>query len=149
MVPIRHLLLLLAAINWTYAANVGCWKQPNPPAKQYYTTIFKHCIDAIQDLAKLDKAFAPILFSRKKGVGYKVPERWMEKTCFIVIDMHNDEDEEYVSFHEIAVEAGVIAGACVARPPHLGGTGRVGKNQLMNVTIVGVRWRNDHSFAIG
>ncbi|KAL8685816.1 MAG: hypothetical protein Q9224_005660, partial [Gallowayella concinna] len=122
MVPIQILLLLLGAINWTYVASIGCWHQPAPPKPQYHTTVFKHCADLVKELAKLDKAYAPIKFSRKRGVGYKVPERWRKNTCFIVIDMHSDNDEDDVSFMDIAVEAASVAAACVVKEPHLGGT---------------------------
>ena len=136
------LLLLLVAINWAGAvgeARVGCWKQNPPPGRQHFTTIYKQCFEGIKDLAKLDKAYAPIVFSRKPGAGYRVPERWITGTCYIHIDMHSDDDEDFLSFHEIAVEAGVINAACVARPPHLGGTSPVGPKRVMNVTIFGVR----------
>ncbi|KAL8799585.1 MAG: hypothetical protein Q9200_007505, partial [Gallowayella weberi] len=137
MVPIRIFLLLLSAINWSCVESLICFKQPPPPRPQHFTTIFKFCADAIKELAKLDKAHAPINFSRKRGVGYKVPDSWRERTCFIVIDMHSDDDEDDISFYEIAVEAGVIAGACVLQEPHLGGTTPVGPKKVMNVTIVG------------
>ncbi|KAL8752334.1 MAG: hypothetical protein Q9199_005822 [Rusavskia elegans] len=139
---ISILLLVLVAVNWAGAvgeARVGCWKQNPSPGRQHFTTIYKHCYEGIKDLAKLDKAYAPILFSRKPDAGYRVPERWVTGTCYIHIDMHSNDDEDYVSFHEIAVEAGVINAACVARPPHLGGTSPVGPKRVMNVTIFGVR----------
>lgn len=136
------LLLLLVAVNWAGAvgeARVGCWKQNPPPGRQHFTTIYKQCFEGIKDLAKLDKSYAPIVFSRKPDAGYRVPERWITGTCYIHIDMHSDDDEDFLSFHEIAVEAGVINAACVARPPHLGGTSPVGPKRVMNVTIFGVR----------
>ncbi|KAL8791090.1 MAG: hypothetical protein Q9213_000297 [Squamulea squamosa] len=136
---ISTLLLIIAALNWAVAAKVGCWRQPDPPAPQHHTTVYRHCFDAIKELAELDKAYAPILFSRKPGLGYKVPERWIKGTCYVHIDVNSEDDEDYISFHEIAVEAGVIAAACVIKAPHLGGTSPVGPKQVMNVSIFGVR----------
>ncbi|KAL8852959.1 MAG: hypothetical protein Q9221_002209 [Calogaya cf. arnoldii] len=137
---ISILSLIIVAVNLVgVSADVGCWKQNPPPGRQHFSTVYKHCYEGIKDLAKLDKAYAPILFSRKPDAGYRVPERWITGTCFIHIDMHSDDDEDYVSFHHIAIEAGVINAACVARPPHLGGTSPVGPKRVMNVTIMGFR----------
>ncbi|KAL8995365.1 MAG: hypothetical protein Q9169_004873 [Polycauliona sp. 2 TL-2023] len=134
-------LFILFAINWSgvVGENVGCWRQNPPPGRQHFSTIYHQCYQGIKDLAKLDKAHAQILFSRKPGAGYRVPERWRVGTCYIHIDMHSDDDEDYISFFEIGVEAGVINAACVARAPHLGGTMPVGPKKVMNVTIFGVR----------
>lgn len=48
-----------------------------------------------------------------------------------------EDEEDSVSFFELAKEAGVVNGACVAKPPHLGGTIRVGPRQVINVSILG------------
>ncbi|KAL8644281.1 MAG: hypothetical protein Q9226_007844 [Calogaya cf. arnoldii] len=146
---ISILSLIIVAVNLAgVSADVGCWQLNPPPRPQRFSTIYRHCYEGIKDLAKVDKAYAPILFSRKPNAGYKVPERWITGTCFIHIDMHSDDDEDYVSFHDIAVEAGVINAACVARPPHLGGTSPVGPKRVMNVTIMGVRPRRGNLLAL-
>ncbi|KAL8861538.1 MAG: hypothetical protein Q9178_002062 [Gyalolechia marmorata] len=140
-------LLIVAAFNWTVAGQMACWKKPLPPAPQPATTVYWQCFEGIKDLAKMGKAYAPILFSRKEGAGFKVPDRWVTGTCYIHIDMDNDDDEDYITFHDIAVEAGILAAACVARPPHLGGTIAVGPKRVMNVTIFGVRRAGDNVLA--
>ncbi len=55
-----------------------------------------------------------------------------------MLDLESDEEQDTVSFYRIAVEAGVVNGACVAPPPHLGGTTRVGSKGVMNVSIFGI-----------
>lgn len=138
------LFLVITAIHWTCAAAVICWRQNPPGGRQLHPTVFKHCSDAIKELAKLDKAYAPIAFSRRPGVGYQVPQRWVSRSCFIDLDMHSDDDEDSVSFMDIAIEAGTLAAACVAQPPHLGGTSFVGPKQVMNITILGLAPKRVH-----
>lgn len=52
--------------------------------------------------------------------------------------MHSDADEDTTTFKEIAVMAGTIMLACIAQPPHLGGTQFVGPEAVMNVTVFGI-----------
>ncbi|KAL9004749.1 MAG: hypothetical protein Q9188_002433 [Gyalolechia gomerana] len=59
------------------------------------------------------------MFSRKPGVGYRLPAHWVHRSCVVHVSIEEDE-EDTVSFFEIAQEAGVVNGACVVRPPHLG-----------------------------
>lgn len=55
----------------------------------------------------------------------------------MAIDMRSDNDEDTLSFREIAVEAGKLMLHCVAQPPHLGGLMLVGPKKVMDVTIFG------------
>lgn len=55
-----------------------------------------------------------------------------------MLDLESDEEEDTVSFYKIAIEAGVVNGACVAPAPHLGGTTRVGPKGVMNISIFGI-----------
>lgn len=59
-------------------------------------------------------------------------------TCALSIDMHSDTDEDTTTFRQIAVEAGTIMLACIAQPPHFGGTQYVGPRNVMNVSIFGI-----------
>ncbi|KAL8733661.1 MAG: hypothetical protein Q9181_003519, partial [Wetmoreana brouardii] len=122
---ILSILFVLAAVNWAGAVP-GCWRQSPPDRPQLQPTIFKHCLEVAKLLAKLDKAHAPILFSRRPGMGYKLPQHWAIGTCLATLDMHSDDDEETVSFMDIAIETGTLSGTCVAQPPHLGGTAVLG-----------------------
>ena len=88
-------------------------------------------------MVQTGKPKAPITFSRKAGLGYKVPDYWTVGNCALTIDMHSDEDIDTMSFFDIAIEAGVVNARCVARPPHFGGTHIVGPRKVMNVTLLG------------
>ena len=76
-------------------------------------------------------------FSRKRGVGYQVPRQWISGTCVLAIDMISDEAEDTLTFHEIGLDAYVLALGCVIHPPHLGGKRLVGLRKLLTVTIFG------------
>ena len=57
------------------------------------------------------------MFSRKRGVGYQVPDTWKSGTCVLSIDMISDDAEDLLSFREIAIEAYTVALTCVITPP--------------------------------
>lgn len=135
MIPI--LLVFVAALSWANGVTAGCFMQNPPSRPQLHPTIFKHCLDGIAELVKYDKAMAPTLFSRKPGLGFKLPYHLSSRSCVVLLDMHSDDDEDLLSFYEIGIEAGVLNGFCVARPPHLGGTYLVGPKQVMNVSLYG------------
>ncbi|KAL9576356.1 MAG: hypothetical protein Q9212_007171, partial [Teloschistes hypoglaucus] len=137
MKPTPLLALLLFAATHCLLVDAGCYMQSPRGMPQLRPGIFKDCIDKISELAELDKTHAPIAFSRKRGVGYPLPQRWYKKSCWIKLDTHNDYDEDVASFMEIAIEAGTLAASCVAKPPHLGGTITVGPRKVMNITILG------------
>ena len=88
-------------------------------------------------LPDMSLAQKPILFSRKENHGYQVPRKWQRGNCIIMIDMHHDEDEDILSFLDLATAAGMVNIVCVAKPPHYGGTVSVGPNRVMNVTLYG------------
>lgn len=52
--------------------------------------------------------------------------------------MHSDADEDTTTFKQIAVMAGTIMLACIAQPPHFGGTQYVGPMAVMNVSVFGI-----------
>lgn len=102
-----------------------------------YPTTFKECYEVQKLLLRHDKPHAPIMFSRKPDIGFKVPDYWSVGNCALIIDMHSDDDEETMSFAEIAVQTGVVNAGCVARPPHFGGSFPIGPKKVMNVTLIG------------
>lgn len=143
---VRVLLILLAVVSWVNVATAGCFRQNPPGRPQLHPTTFIECLDIIKSLVKYDKAYAPTLFSRRPGQGFQLPRHWIIGSCMMTLDMHSDDDEDSVSFYKIGVEAGVVNGACVARPPHLGGTIPVGPNQVINVTLYGLARREQILF---
>lgn len=136
MLPI--LFLLFAAIGWAKDGTAGCFRQAPPGERQIYPTIFKDCLEPIKNLVKYDKAYAPTLFSRKRGLGFKLPAHWISGSCVMLLDICSDDEEDSETFYAIAVEAGILNGACVAQPPHFGGTNRVGPKQIMNISLFGL-----------
>lgn len=131
------LLSLALFIRSTLSDTIGCFAQSRAPRQRLIPTTFKACYELSKFLIHHDKAHAAIHFSRKPGAGFQVPDHWVSGNCVLAIDVHSDDDEDELSFKDIAVEAGAIMVRCVARPPHLGGTQFVGPKRVMNVTIVG------------
>ena len=135
------LLPLAFSIPSTLSDTIGCFAQSAAPRQRLVPTTFKACYELSKFLIQHDKAQGAITFSRKPGVGYQVPEHWFSGNCVLAIDVHSEDDEETLSFKDIAVEAGAIMVRCVANPPHLGGTQFVGRRRVMNVTVIGYSGR--------
>ncbi|KAI4120735.1 MAG: hypothetical protein LQ338_006801 [Usnochroma carphineum] len=129
-------LCLCAMITSTFSASLICFRQ-RPGGTILYPTTFKECYEIQKFLLRRDKPHAPLTFSRKPGIGYKVPDYWTVGNCALIIDMHSDDEEDTMSFADIAVETGAVNAGCVARPPHFGGTFPVGPKKVMNVTLIG------------
>ena len=135
------LLPLAFSIPSTLSDTIGCFAQSAAPRQRLVPTTFKACYELSKFLIQHDKAQGAFTFSRKPGVGYQVPEHWFSGNCVLAIDVHSEDDEETLSFKDIAVEAGAIMVRCVANPPHLGGTQFVGRRRVMNVTVIGYSGR--------
>ncbi|KAI4168819.1 MAG: hypothetical protein LQ348_007429 [Seirophora lacunosa] len=134
-------LVVLTASNWAGIVHAQCFAQNPPDRPQASPTIYKDCFEVIRNMVGHDKTLAPTLFSRKPGLGFKLPHVWVYRSCLLRLDMHSDDDEDSVPFFKIAVEAGIINAACVVHPPHLGGTLPVGPLQVMNISLYGLKRR--------
>ena len=120
---------------------MGCFGPAAAIKDPIAPTTFKECYELVKRLAHHDKAEAAMIFSRKPGAGFRVPEHWVSGNCVLTIDMDSDNDEETLSFKDLAVDAGAVMVRCVMAPPHLGGTMLVGQRRSMNVTVFGYRKR--------
>ena len=135
------LLPFALSIPSTLSDTIGCFAQSANPRQRLIPTTFKACYELSKFLIHHDKSQGGITFSRKPGVGFQVPEHWVSGNCVLAIDVHSADDEDTLSFKDIAVEAGAVMVRCVAKPPHLGGTQFVGRKKVMNVTIIGFSGR--------
>ena len=135
-IPFIWFTLIIAV---TCDENIGCWR--GVPRHQLHPTTFKACSTVIKWLGSHDKEQGPITFSRRLGIGYRVPDQWLSGNCLVGIDMQTDNDIDTLSFRDIVVQAYTIALACVISPPHLGGSGSVGPKRVMNVTVKGVDYK--------
>ncbi|KAI4129758.1 MAG: hypothetical protein LQ338_002068 [Usnochroma carphineum] len=134
---VLSLFLLNTLVYSAFSASVGCFRRQVTGEMVLYPTTFKECYAVQRKLVQQDKAQAPITFSRKAGIGYKVPDYWTVGNCALTIDLHSEDDIDTMSFYDIAVQAGVLNVGCVAKPPHFGGTCPVGPKKVMNVTLLG------------
>ena len=137
------LLSLALFISPTVSNVIGCFAREAAFRQPVAPTTFKACYEIVKRLVHHDKAEAAMIFSRKPGAGFRVPEHWVSGNCVLTIDMDSDNDEETLSFKDLAVDAGTVMVRCVMSPPHLGGTTIVGQRKSMNVTVFGYRTRVD------
>ena len=135
MLHFLHLVFFALSVTYIYAERLECWAAT--PRTHLVPTTFKDCRRLIRWMNSFDKDKNPMTFTRKPGVGYQVPRQWILGTCVLGIDMISDEAEDMLTFHEIGVEAYILALGCVIHPPHLGGERSVGPRKLLNVTIWG------------
>ncbi|KAL8794044.1 MAG: hypothetical protein Q9195_003344 [Heterodermia aff. obscurata] len=135
------LLSLALSISPSLGVTAGCFTAEVALRQPIAPTTFKACYELVKGLVHHDKAEAAMIFSRKPGAGFRVPEHWVSGNCVLTIDMDSEDDEELTSFKDLAVDAGTVMVRCVMNPPHLGGTILVGRRQAMNVTVFGYRKR--------
>ena len=87
----------------------------------------------------------PVTFGRAVKVGHKLPDEYAYEgyygICVIKIDM-KDGEEDTLTWRDIVVSASNLRDVCVSPPPHLGGEGKAGLRQLLDVQIYGLP-RND------
>ena len=120
------------------SVTLGCWAQ-NPPHKlQLPPLTYIECKQAIKDIPMGEKALAPISFSRDPGPGFTVPYVWDVGNCAIEIDVVRKDTVATSTFAAVFKRAFDIAVECVIQPPHLGGKGLVGADELLKVAIYGV-----------
>ncbi|CAF9926680.1 MAG: hypothetical protein HETSPECPRED_006392 [Heterodermia speciosa] len=131
------LLSLAVFTSPTFGEDIGCFVREVALRHPIAPTTFKTCYEIVKRLVHHDKAEAAMIFSRKPGAGFRVPENWVSGNCVFTIDMDSDTDEETLSFRELAVDAAAVMARCVMNPPHLGGTLLVGRRKSMNVTVFG------------
>ena len=134
-------LLSLALFMSPAFGDIGCFVREVAMRQPIAPTTFKACYELVKRLVHHDKAEAAMIFSRKPEAGFRVPEHWVSGNCVLTIDMDSDNDEETLSFKDLAVDAGTVMVRCVMNPPHLGGTILVGRRKSMNVTVFGYRKR--------
>ena len=83
----------------------------------------------------------PVVFGRSVKIGHKLPDEYTQKgfygTCVIRIDMR-DGEQDTLTWREIIVGASNLRDQCVSVPPHLGGEGKAGPRQLLDVRIYGL-----------
>ena len=133
------LLSLALLIPPTVGNMIGCFAREAASRQPIAPTTYKACYDIVRRLVHHDKAEAAMTFSRKPDAGFRVPEHWVSGNCVLTIDMDSDNDEETLSFKDLAIDAGTVMVRCVMIPPHLGGTTIVGQRKSMNVTVFGYR----------
>ena len=135
MLHVLHLVGFALLVTYIDAGVLECWAAD--PGTHLVPTTFKECRHLIKWMNSFDRDRDPMKFTRKHRVGYQVPRQWIAGTCVLAIDMISDEAEDTLTFHEIGIEAYVLALGCVIQPPHLGGKRSVGQRKLLNVTIFG------------
>ena len=94
-------------------------------------------------LVSTGKPHAQVDFSRDAQVGLQTPWRVYEGFCTFEIYIDPEESREKswaASFYEIGMAAIDIMAPCVAPKPHLGGTTKVGRDQVLDLKVYG------HSF---
>lgn len=137
-------LLLLPALNASSLRTTGpdgCYTQNPPGQTQLVSTTYIVCTQAINRIATGRALNTPINFGRTVKVGHKLPDFFTQKgfygTCVIMIDMKEGQ-EDTLTWRDIVVSASSLRDICVAPPPHLGGEGKAGPRQLLDVFMYGL-----------
>ena len=134
------LVLLLFSFALRARAASRCYVQDKGD-DDVYRAARQDCIEVAKLMIHGDKAYAPMVFSRKEGVGFKVPHEWAfkEGTCFISINTVEEDDEVVYSVAKMARTVATIIHDCLDNPAFdkLGGKGECGPEQKISVTVAG------------
>ena len=135
------LIFILLILSLQILADSSCFLH-NPPGEEDLLRIEdrQDCLRVARLMIAGDKAGAPMLFTRKKGIGFEVPHIWALKgTCYISIDMMEDDDEEVFSLVQMALTVAIIIHDCVDNPDfdRLGGKQECGPHRRINVEVAG------------
>lgn len=137
-------LLILPLLNTSTLTTTtidGCYEQNPPGQPQLVTTTYTVCSQAINRIAAGRALDTPLAFGRTVKVGHRLPDEFVQKgfygTCVIKIDMKSGE-QDILTWRDIIVSASNLRDLCVATPPHLGGEGKAGPGQLLDVIMYGV-----------
>ena len=136
-------LLLLPVLNMSTLNTTinGCYEQNPPGQPQLVATTYVVCSQAINNMVMGHALNNPVVFGRSVKIGHKLPDEYTQKgfygTCVIRIDM-KDGEQDTLTWRDIVVSASDLRDQCVAKPPHLGGEGKAGPRQLLDVRIYGL-----------
>ena len=99
------------------------------------------CAEIFEIMLNVDKVWAPMHFTRDGDEGYQVPHRWHKRSCTVLIDMLEDEDDDVFPFGDIIRAASNIVRACVMEPrmPGLGGRDIIGPKEKMLLVVGGIK----------
>ncbi|KAL8779979.1 MAG: hypothetical protein Q9203_001163 [Teloschistes exilis] len=123
---------MVATVSTT---QMDCFK---PESSTSRPTAFNRCSIAIEKMAPdMRLARQPIRFSRNDGEGIKVPTDWRHGNCVIYLDVLSDADSDTATLFGLAIQANVLNNLCVLKEPHLGGSIILGKDRLLNLTVLG------------
>lgn len=146
-------LLILPLLNTSTLSTTkdGCYEQNPPGQTQRVTTTYTVCSQAINHMAAGRALDVPLAFGRAVKVGHKLPDQFIQKgfygTCVIKIDKEDGEDT--LTWRDIIVSASNLRDLCVATPPHLGGKGKAGPNQLLDVIMYGLNKEAELASPVG
>ncbi|KAL9584940.1 MAG: hypothetical protein Q9212_001818 [Teloschistes hypoglaucus] len=136
LIQVRQFLLWVAAMVATVSSTqMDCFK---PGSSISRPTAFNKCSIAVEKMAPdMRLARKPIRFSRNHDEGLKVPLDWRHGNCVILLDVLSDTDSDTATLFGLAIQANVLNNLCVIKEPHLGGSIILGKDRLLNLTILG------------
>lgn len=147
-------LLILPLLNASTLTTTtdGCYEQNRPGQTQRVSTTYTVCSQAINRMAAGRALDKPLNFGRTVKVGHTLPDQFVHKgfygTCVVEIDM-KDGEQDTMTWRDILVSASTLRDLCVATPPHLGGEGKAGPRQLLDVVMYGLSQEVDLALPVG
>ena len=114
----------------------------NPTAshRELHPVRFNDCFNALKELYEFQNPFRPVIFARRKHVGFKLPNIFRSGSCVISIDVLKDADSD--RFRPILVhsKARDIALRCTEGTFRFGGRAKAGPLNVVDVLVFGREW---------
>ena len=98
------------------------------------------CLNAVRELYDFKTPFRPIIFARRKRVGFMLPQVFRNGSCVISIDVMNDADSDTFRPWVVYTAAKEIALRCTQSPFLFGGRAKTGPLKVVDVLVFGRVW---------
>ncbi len=124
-------------INNTEMSNPGvsCFMQPARPPHIPPIATVNDCYAAVTQILYDPWSLVPEIWSSTRG-RFRLPYQWGYVSCMIAIDVGRPGTEESFSLALVAQTAAAIVRVCLVENRHmLGGTAKVGPQQVMDIMV--------------
>ena len=119
--------------------NDECFN-PTTSHRGLYPVRFEDCYKALGELHDFQYPFRPVIFARRKHVGFKLPRVFRNGSCIISIDVINDADSDRFRPIMVYSKARELALRCTEGASRFGGRAKTGPLMVVDVLVFGREW---------
>ena len=116
--------------------NDDCFN-PTASHRELYPVRFEDCYNALEELQDFQFPFRPVIFARRKHVGFRLPRVFRNGSCVISIDVMNDADSDRFRPIMVYSKARELALRCTEGASRFGGRAKTGPLGVVDILVFG------------